>query len=450
MKCNNFIKSLVMCAGLAYAGIAYSLPELEQVANGEVNVAYPDVNVMHVNQISDKAIVDWQSFNISDVEKVNFQQPTNSSICLNRINAANGVSEIAGQLNSNGQVLLINGAGVLFSESAKVNVSGIVASTVTMSEENFANFDNEQMLLDKPEGNGVIVNAGIMNSDGHVVLFGAGVANKGLIHTNEQNIIIAAGNKLLVDYQGLGILKFAIAPISEKPLDKNGNPVSTAVDVAGKIINDGGEVYLGAKGGDIVFDNLINVSGEIQAKTTANENGAIELYGDSKGRIHVTGNLDVSNNIEKQDAGFVLMASSEIIIDENAHINASGNDQDFNWGGEISVGNGVSVSVLEQEIIPNTDKLYIGPNVIMDVSSTTNNAGELQISATKDIIGEGTIRIGSGDNKKPGEINIDAMQRTTNIDVSNLKIYDNNSARLSNDIIAIDVGAYNLIEQFIK
>lgn len=87
----------------------------------------------------DKAIINWNKFNIASGETVNFIQPNVSAMVLNRVQAGGGVSEILGMLNANGNVFLINPNGVLFGAGSQVNAAGLVVSTANITDENFKN-----------------------------------------------------------------------------------------------------------------------------------------------------------------------------------------------------------------------------------------------------------------------------------------------------------------------
>src|SRR6266478_9789239 len=69
-----------------------------------------------VNQSSQKAIINWQSFNIVAQESTHFQQPA-GGIALNRIDPTQGASQIFGQLTATGRIILINPAGIYFGPS---------------------------------------------------------------------------------------------------------------------------------------------------------------------------------------------------------------------------------------------------------------------------------------------------------------------------------------------
>src|SRR5262249_7623441 len=89
-----------------------------------------------VNQATNQAILNWSSFNISADGKVQFVQPGANSVALNRIYQQNP-SSIFGQLTANGQVYLVNPNGILFGSSASVNVGGIIASSLQITDDKF-------------------------------------------------------------------------------------------------------------------------------------------------------------------------------------------------------------------------------------------------------------------------------------------------------------------------
>ena len=61
-------------------------------------------NTLTINQTSNRAIIDWNSFDIGQNETTNFQQPSSSAIALNRIQDSKP-SQIEGNLTANGNVI---------------------------------------------------------------------------------------------------------------------------------------------------------------------------------------------------------------------------------------------------------------------------------------------------------------------------------------------------------
>src|SRR5581483_4156578 len=69
-------------------------------------------NSTTIDQKTNKAVINWDSFSIAAGGTVQFNQPGSSSITLNRVTGT-GSSSIYGNLLANGQVWLINGNGIL-------------------------------------------------------------------------------------------------------------------------------------------------------------------------------------------------------------------------------------------------------------------------------------------------------------------------------------------------
>src|SRR5262249_16218106 len=110
---------------------------LSQVVSGSASIDNTSVaNTTTVTQTTDKAIIEWQRFSVAANETVNFVQPSSSSIVLNRV-IGNETSVIAGALNGNGRVFIVNSAGVLFQAGSSVNAGALVASTLNISNSDF-------------------------------------------------------------------------------------------------------------------------------------------------------------------------------------------------------------------------------------------------------------------------------------------------------------------------
>lgn len=69
-----------------------------------------------VNQGTDRAVINWNSFSIANGELTKFVQPSSSSAVLNRVVTANP-SAIYGTLQANGNVYLINPGGVWWEQA---------------------------------------------------------------------------------------------------------------------------------------------------------------------------------------------------------------------------------------------------------------------------------------------------------------------------------------------
>lgn len=99
-----------------------------------------------VTQTDSKAILNWNTFNISRNTTLRFDQSkgtdaktgVNEWVVLNRVNDPSGrPSEIAGRIQAEGGVYVINRNGIVFTGSSQVNVRNLVASSLKLSNEQF-------------------------------------------------------------------------------------------------------------------------------------------------------------------------------------------------------------------------------------------------------------------------------------------------------------------------
>jgi len=81
-------------------------------------------------------IIHWQGFSINAGETTRFIQLNAASSVLNRVIGPDP-SLLLGSLVSNGRVFLINPAGILVGQGARIDVAGLVASTLNLSNQDF-------------------------------------------------------------------------------------------------------------------------------------------------------------------------------------------------------------------------------------------------------------------------------------------------------------------------
>ncbi|MFT6404630.1 MAG: filamentous hemagglutinin family protein [Marinomonas primoryensis] len=295
---------LVMLSGLLSLPLfASELPTGATVVSGSATIS-SDASALTVNQSSDALITNWQSFSIGTDNSVTFNQPTSTSVALNRV-VGQDTSQILGNLNANGQVFLLNPNGIIIGTTGSVQTGAFVASTLNISNEDFLaanyNFSGSE---------GSIVNNGSL-SGAVVALIAPSVSNgeNGTITGPiSSDVALAAGTNVLLDFDGDGLISIEV----------QASTVSTLVDNQGLIQADGGLVILSAQGASDVLKGVVNNTGTIQANTIGSENGRIYLLADmANGEINASGTLE---------ANFVETSAATLNIDADLNVNTSGGE----------------------------------------------------------------------------------------------------------------------------
>src|SRR5262249_31951111 len=79
------------------------------VGMGTAAVRGTGTSAVTLNQSSERAIINWNTFNSGPNESTKFVQPDASSVTLNRATGNLGPSFIDGLLTANGKVFIVNG-----------------------------------------------------------------------------------------------------------------------------------------------------------------------------------------------------------------------------------------------------------------------------------------------------------------------------------------------------
>ena len=138
---------------------ALALPEGGEVAAGVASIQRSGA-AMTINQNSGRAAINWQRFGIGATESVRFNQPSASSIVLNRV-LGQDPTQILGSLRANGQIFILNPNGVLFGRGVQVSVGGLVASTLNLSD---ADFLAGRYTFGKGSAPGSVINQGTITA----------------------------------------------------------------------------------------------------------------------------------------------------------------------------------------------------------------------------------------------------------------------------------------------
>ncbi|MCC7705526.1 filamentous hemagglutinin family protein [Janthinobacterium sp. GW460P] len=259
------------------AGWLNAQAPVQTVANGKTAVV--------VQQTADKAILNWETFNVGKDTTLTFQQQKDWAV-LNRVNDPQArPSQIQGQIKADGTVLLVNRNGIVFTGTSQVDTRSLVAAAARISDTQFqkngiyspgtagaTTFSDAAGKVQVQAGGRLASNApkGSTEGGGYVMLLGKEVHNGGEIATPKGQALLAAGDS------------FAI----KKGVGTDGNPLSTtrgsevtprfaAGSTAGKVVNTG---LIQAREGDVTLaGRTVQQDGVVLATTTAATRGTVHL-----------------------------------------------------------------------------------------------------------------------------------------------------------------------------
>lgn len=384
-----------LTVSMAWAAPASNaLPSGGVVSYGQASISQSG-STLTINQSSNKAIANWQSFDIGAAARVSVNQPGSNAVLLNRV-VGNSPSQIFGKLDANGQVILVNPNGVLFGKGGSVNTGGFTASAYSLSD---ADFIAGNYRYYRNGSTASVINEGSISvADGsYVALIGAAVSNSGQIVVPHGTVGMAAGEVVNVPLSASGKITFELTPASintsvsntaggiiqatdgqvyMRAASLNGALASIlqagSIDVSG---NNGGQVQLLADHGQI------RVSGAISADGIAGKQGSIIIGRDPDSGV-LAASTDVSGAALHARNGFIE-TSAEYLKTDGVDVQAKSwlldpadvtitNSTDSNYtvsGGIYSPNSGVNSSVV------NVATIDAALNNGTDVSITTTNSG---------------------------------------------------------------------------
>ena len=292
-------------------------PSGATVING--NVSFDNNGNTYTITNSPNAIINWKSFSINKGEITKFIQEHGASAILNRVVGEAGSrippSEILGSLQSNGRVFIINPNGIVFGQGAMIDVAGLVASTLKLSDSDFL---SGKYNFTDGTGAGAIKNQGSINSatGGQVYLIAPDIENSGIITSPKGEIVLAAGHSVsLVDPKNPQIVVSLTAPATQ------------AVNV-GQLISAGGSIG--------IYAGLVNQAGTINANSASiDTSGRIFLKGTQSTTLTTGSVTTASNSVGK--GGDIVATAPEVSVEANVSVDASGQT----GGGSILIGGDV-------------------------------------------------------------------------------------------------------------
>ena len=256
----------LMAVGIAHAAPPANtqLPTNGNVVAGQVDISQNNA-VMTVTQGSNRAVVDWGSFNIGSSAAVNFVQPSASSAILNRVMDANP-SQILGRINANGQVFLTNASGIYFGTSANINVGALTATTHSIGNDDFM---ASRLTFQRNGSTSSVVNEGqiIAGLGGYIALLAPEVRNTGVVVAQMGTVALTAGETFELQFDGSRLANVRVEPATVAALVDNGQAV----------LAPGGLIIMSAQAANRLQGGVVNNTGRLEANGLVDNGGTIRL-----------------------------------------------------------------------------------------------------------------------------------------------------------------------------
>ncbi|MEW6640496.1 MAG: filamentous hemagglutinin family protein [Pseudomonadota bacterium] len=277
--------------GLAAGGLQVAPSGTWTGANAPVQSTGGSGTTVTINQTAPQAVLNWQTFNVGAQTTVNFNQQASTWTALNRVVGNTSPSQILGQINAPGHVLVLNQNGIIFGGASQINVGALVASTANITDQLLG-----AHLSFPGAGGNIVVEKGALittnapadptSGGGFVALLAGGVSNAGTITTPKGQVLLAAGDDF--------VLRAGYGTNANQFSTTNGIEVAPVIHQgsgSGSVINTG---MIFAQQGDITLaGRTLTQDGVLVSTTSVNQRGTIHLLNsasDASGSVTLTGN----------------------------------------------------------------------------------------------------------------------------------------------------------------
>jgi filamentous hemagglutinin family protein len=381
-----------------------------QVVAGSASVQGQGTPTVTVTQQSNRAIINWNTFNIGAGETTKIVQPSSSSVELDRVTGGLGPSQIFGSLFSNGQVFVVNPDGILVGPGGKIDTATFLATTHDIANRDFMAGNYNFTGPGNPAAS--IVNEGSITAQngGFAALVAPGVRNTGTITATLGQIGLTSANEFSLDFYGDSLITLGVNDsIAATVMDvATGQPLSSLVTNTGKLKANGGTVELTAVAARQVVDSVINNTGVIEANSVGTHNGMIVLgaatganapAGAPTQTVKVSGKLSAAGKKRGTTGGTIVVTGENIQV-SGAKISTSGR----NGGGTVLIGgdtgggnpSALSASIagaaLEPFSVPTATTVSVDASSVINASATgQGNGGKVVVWADQATTFYGTI-----------------------------------------------------------
>jgi filamentous hemagglutinin family protein len=336
-------KALVILVAACYSS-AHAAPVSPTVVAGQASFNQQGKTYTITN--TPNAIINWQGFSIAAGELTRFVQQSADSKVLNRITGQDP-SVILGSLQSNGKVFLINPNGVLFGAGSRVDVNGLVASSLNISNADFLAGKNN---FNGAANAGKVSNQGTITtpSGGQIFLIAPAVENSGIISSPNGEVVLAAGHSVQLFDSADPNVQVVVSSPSDQALN------------LGQVVAQGGRVG--------VYGALVNQRGVINANSAVRgANGKIVLKA-SGTMLAEAGSQTTATGSNLNTGGDILLLGEKVGLSGNAVVDASGTA----GGGTVLVGGDYQG---KNPAVVNAQQAYVGKEAVIRADAIDSGNG---------------------------------------------------------------------------
>ncbi|TFW18350.1 YDG domain-containing protein, partial [Duganella callida] len=336
-------KAMAVLVAACYGG-AHAAPVNPSVVAGQASFSQQGKVYSVTN--TPNTIINWQGFSIGADEVTRFIQQSADSKVLNRITGQDP-SVILGSLQSNGKVFLINPNGVLFGAGARVDVGGLVASSLNLSNADFLAGKNN---FSGDAGAGKVSNQGAITTPagGRIFLVAPAVENSGILSAPNGDVVLAAGHSVQLFDSADPNVQVVVS-----------SPADQALNL-GQIVAQGGRVG--------VYGALVNQRGTINANSAVRgENGKIVLKASGTTLVEA-GSSTTATGANLNTGGDIRVLGTQVGVTGDAVVDASG----AAGGGTVLVGGdyqGKNAAVM------NARQSYVGKDAVLRADAIQSGDG---------------------------------------------------------------------------
>ncbi len=330
-RLNRQLLTLAMLG--AWAGCnAWAAPTGASVTHGQASFNQQGNTLTIAN--SPNTIINWRDFSIASGETVRFLQQHSGSAVLNRV-VGGSPSHILGALVSNGRVYLINPNGIVFGPGARVDVAGLVASSLQLQDQDFLagrlNFSGSP--------GAPVRNLGHLSTPdgGHIYLIAPNAENSGIINTPNGDVILAAGHQVnLVDSSNPQLQVVLSAP--EHSAINLGQILTAGgrTGIYGALLQQSGRISadsaIQGEGGRIFLKASGNIQLDRGSQTSARGGSGGQITVEAAGDSRVAGLMDAGG--DRATGGTVHVLGQRVAIEAGSTVETSAPL----GGGQILVG----------------------------------------------------------------------------------------------------------------